>query len=112
MHRVNTCTLKIPHFNNPILSLCCTVPQDEPKECENGDIRLVNGTIPSEGRVELCFHGRWGTICDDGWNSINAAVVCRQLGHPSSSNSELITQLSCKHSVALINNLRPPFDFW
>lgn len=64
------------------------MPPGEPKECENGDVRLVNGTVASEGRVELCFNGRWGTICDDNWNSINAVVVCNQLGHPSFANSK------------------------
>ena len=48
--------------------------------CENGALRLANGGVKNEGRVELCFHNRWGTVCDDDWSVNNAKVVCRQLG--------------------------------
>ena len=49
-------------------------------KCSDGDIRLVNGRLNSEGRVEICFNGRWGTICDDLWGPEEARVVCRQQG--------------------------------
>ncbi len=37
-----------------------------------------NGLVA--GRVELCLSRRYGTICDDFWDSHDASVVCRQLG--------------------------------
>ena len=47
---------------------------------EQGNIRLVNGTTPYEGRVELCYSNQWGTVCDDSWGGLDAGTACRQLG--------------------------------
>ena len=50
-------------------------------DIQNGSVRLVDGSSPYEGRVEVCNNGQWGTICDRGyWNYQDAMVVCRQLG--------------------------------
>jgi deleted-in-malignant-brain-tumors protein 1 len=52
-----------------------------PKVCKFGELRLVNGTKISEGRVELCIAGVWGTIVGDYYfNNKAASVICRQLG--------------------------------
>lgn len=65
-------------------------------DCQTGDVRLASGQDEYEGRVEICINGEWGTVCDIGWGSQEAAVVCGQLGlNPTSRNyyNDVIDQL-------------------
>ncbi|XP_075207725.1 scavenger receptor cysteine-rich domain-containing protein DMBT1 [Anomaloglossus baeobatrachus] len=43
-------------------------------------LRLAQGEHACAGRVELYHREAWAPVCDDGWNRINAEVVCRQAG--------------------------------
>lgn len=55
----------------------------------SGALRLVGGSNIYEGRVEMCFNNTWGTVCDDGWTTTTALVVCRQLGLDSTGTITL-----------------------
>ncbi|XP_019614673.1 PREDICTED: scavenger receptor cysteine-rich domain-containing group B protein-like [Branchiostoma belcheri] len=46
-------------------------------------IRLVGGSGPNEGRVEVrpSDSFRWGTVCKNGFDLKDAEVVCRMLGY-------------------------------
>ena len=64
-----------------------------PESCnKDGTVRLVNGEYETEGRLEICVNGKWGTVCNDYWKYYYgrdvygfdhdaATVVCRQLGY-------------------------------
>lgn len=52
--------------------------------CTEGEARLVDGNIEQEGRAEVCLKGVWTTICDWGWNYLDAHIMCRTLGYDSS----------------------------
>ena len=66
--------------------------------CDN-DIRLVGGNSVSEGRVEMCFNGVWGSICNYGWDNIDATVVCKKLGFQAESKQ---TKCSSKYFTTVL----------
>ena len=44
-------------------------------------MRLQDGTDISNGRVEVCQNGIWGSVCSYTWDDKDASVVCNQLGY-------------------------------
>ena len=46
-----------------------------------GQVRLVDGADESEGRLEACLSGVWGTVSDYSPEGSTAKLVCRQLGY-------------------------------
>ena len=54
-------------------------------------MRLQDGTDISNGRVEVCQDGIWGSVCSSGWDHVDASVVCRQLGYNTEGNISVIS---------------------
>jgi len=53
-------------------------------------VRLTGGVSERDGHVEIFFRNEWGTVCDDGWTVLDAAVVCRMLGFTYVLSSSLL----------------------
>ena len=70
-----------------------SAPASTPVCCDDGEIRLVNGSVAREGRVEICHNNQWGTVCDDSFGTAEATVICRQLGYSTFGKQPCIQKL-------------------
>ena len=68
---------------NIITSLLADVQSDN---CSHGDVQIASRsddttTLSSEGRLEVCVNGVWGTVCDLRFGTGDAEVACKQMGY-------------------------------
>ena len=52
-----------------------------------GQVRLVDGSIETEGRVQFFDKNTWKTLCSDDWGIEEVQSTCRQLGLPEPSSA-------------------------
>ena len=57
------------------------------QSCGEEDIRMTNQTVTRDrdtyimaGGLQICVNNKWATICQRGWDRVDATVACRQLG--------------------------------
>ena len=64
-------------------------------------MRLEAGETEWEGRLEVCYSGRWGTVSSEGWTQVNTQVICNDLGYDITGQLQHIVQLN-----------RDKYSFW
>lgn len=92
IHRAHAVSSSLLQSLQTVLHTHCTIA-----DCSDGNVRLTNNSIPStdigEGRVEICHDNVYGVVCANRWDSIDAGVVCRQLGYNFTGYGSTITLL-------------------
>ncbi|KAJ8026465.1 Deleted in malignant brain tumors 1 protein [Holothuria leucospilota] len=73
-------------FRNQTVGVTCSKALPESKIPPN-TIRLVDGSEPHMGRVEIYYNGFWTTICEREWHYEESNVVCKQLGFIGADNT-------------------------
>ncbi|XP_071492852.1 scavenger receptor cysteine-rich domain-containing protein DMBT1-like [Diadema antillarum] len=58
-----------------------------------------------QGTVELYYNGTWNTICDDGWDLVDAGVVCRMLGFPGAEEAPGWARFGSGSGQILLDNV-------
>lgn len=66
-----------------VLGVMCQGDTSRPTECRHGDVRLVNGSRKTEGRLEICAYGYWAVACNRFPSADLSALACKQLGLPA-----------------------------
>jgi len=47
---------------------------------EDFAVRLNSSYSSDQGRLEIYYSGRWGTVCNSGFTNVSARVACARLG--------------------------------
>ena len=81
--------------NFTVVSIAASCLYPAPPECEEGSLRLVDGAVDNEGRVEICLEGVWGTVLSNSnWTSVDAHIACKQINFGTSGIGKKMKNLA------------------
>uniref|UniRef100_A0A1X7U210 SRCR domain-containing protein n=1 Tax=Amphimedon queenslandica TaxID=400682 RepID=A0A1X7U210_AMPQE len=95
---VQNCSYTAPKKGNCVNTplICQRNNESVDATCTDGSVRLVGGINELEGNVEICLNKFWGSVCHSGWNTIDANIACKQLGHQP-SGKKISTNITAHH---------------
>lgn len=81
----------------------------EPGPSGEGSVRLLNGSNPCSGSVEVRYFGQWIPVCQEMWDMEASHVVCRQLhcGEAKEAVATPTPSLVCPPRSARIKETTP-----
>ncbi|NXE97003.1 ENTK Enteropeptidase, partial [Menura novaehollandiae] len=75
----------------PLHNLCDNVPQCEDGSDETKCMRLLNGSLSTEGLVQARVGKTWHLACADDWDGEISDTVCQQLGLGDANMSSTVS---------------------
>ncbi|XP_048784677.1 deleted in malignant brain tumors 1 protein-like isoform X6 [Lagopus muta] len=69
-------------------------------------VRLRDSSSPCAGRVEVRYNATWYSICDKSWSSLEAEVVCKQLGCGPAQAESAGTRVSQDQNYIFLEGLQ------
>lgn len=68
--------------------------------------RIIGGEKAIEGRVEVNYQGKWGSVCgDEMWSLVDASVFCKSLGLPKATMALRHQEFGQKADSVWLNRL-------
>ncbi|XP_072214314.1 scavenger receptor cysteine-rich domain-containing protein DMBT1-like isoform X3 [Excalfactoria chinensis] len=69
-------------------------------------VRLRDSSSPCAGRVEVRYNTTWYSICDKSWSSLEAEVVCKQLGCGPAQTESAGVRVGQNHNYVFLEGLQ------
>uniref|UniRef100_A0A8C3KYS5 Soluble scavenger receptor cysteine-rich domain-containing protein SSC5D n=1 Tax=Chrysolophus pictus TaxID=9089 RepID=A0A8C3KYS5_CHRPC len=69
-------------------------------------VRLRDSSSPCSGRVEVQYNTTWYSICNKSWSSLEAEVVCKQLGCGPAQAESAGTRVNQDHNYIFLEGLQ------